>query len=106
MIKLDIEGAEAMALRGARELLEERKPRWVIELHSGPLGVEVLETLWQYGYRCFGYLQDGTPREYREITADDLPVIRNEYALRYLAASIDGEELEAPIQNPEWIPKA
>jgi len=106
VIKLDVEGAEAMALRGARKLLDEGKPHWVIELHSGPLGVEVLEILWKYGYHCFGYLQSGTGREYREMTAADLPVIRDEYALRYLAASIDGKGLEAPIQDPEWIPKA
>lgn len=105
VVKLDIEGAEAMALRGARNLLEEGKPRWVIELHSGPLGAEVVEILWQYRYRCFGYLQSGTGREYREITAPDLPVIRDEYTLRYLAASVDREELVAPIQDPEWIPK-
>jgi FkbM family methyltransferase len=106
VVKLDIEGAEAMALRGAPRLLEERKPRWVIELHSGPVAAEVLEILWKYRYRCFGYLHSGTARVYREITAADLTVIRDEYALRYVAASLDGEELKIPIRDPEWIPKS
>jgi FkbM family methyltransferase len=105
VVKLDIEGAEALALKGAHNLLEQRKPRLVIELHSGPLGAEVLEILWKYDYRCFGYLDSANTRDYREIMFSDVPKIRDEYSLKYLAASIQETDLILPIRDPEWIAK-
>jgi FkbM family methyltransferase len=103
VVKLDIEGAEALALKGADKLLQQRKPRLVIELHNGPAGADVLEILWKYGYHCFGYLESANTREYREITVGDLPKIRDEYSLKYLAASIQEKDLVLPIRDPEWI---
>jgi FkbM family methyltransferase len=102
VMKIDVEGAEAMALRGARKLLEERTPRLVIELHNGPVGAEVLEFLWKLNYHCFGYLRGATGSVYRELTVSDLPGIRNDYSLHYLAASVDAEELIMPIEEPAW----
>jgi|SRR5438477_3569692 len=33
-VKMDVEGAEAMVLRGAQKLLCDKRPKWLIELHG------------------------------------------------------------------------
>ena len=43
MIKIDIEGAEGLALMGMRRLLKEAKPTLLIELH----GPEAAKTVWE-----------------------------------------------------------
>ena len=48
-IKMDIEGAEVMALRGGRELLRSARPILLIELHA--TGGEVVPLLEELGYR-------------------------------------------------------
>ena len=50
LIKIDVEGAEAMVLRGAQRLLTENRPRLFIEVHSHSLGRECAELLaaWDY----------------------------------------------------------
>jgi len=50
LIKLDVEGAEARAIRGAQHTIEAHKPTWVIELHSDQLAVDVGELLGKHGY--------------------------------------------------------
>jgi len=49
LIKLDIEGAEYLALLGTRRILK-KKPRIIVELHSEPLRKLVLSHLKQLGY--------------------------------------------------------
>jgi hypothetical protein len=48
-VKIDIEGGEAAALRGASRLLDEM-PAWLIEVHSARLEQECLELLRSRGY--------------------------------------------------------
>ncbi len=51
LVKMDIEGAEVMALAGSRRLLAERPPRvWLIEVHSDSLDREVRAILGRCGY--------------------------------------------------------
>jgi FkbM family methyltransferase len=75
MIKMDIEGAELAALRGAGESLERFRPVVLLELsdralqHQGSTSADVLALLAQHGYRCFGFAVDTglpTPLEPRE----------------------------------------
>jgi len=106
VIKIDVEGAEAMALRGGRRLLLEHRPGLVVELHGSEAAVEVLQVLWDCNYYCFGYLRAGEREErvYKKITASDLPIIaRDDYALCFLAASAREEELTVHISDPDWI---
>ena len=49
LIKMDIEGAEALAIQGMRRLLEEIRPILVVELH-GDGGARAVQQLWQLGY--------------------------------------------------------
>lgn len=59
VVKMDIEGAEATALRGARRMLQEVRPCWLIELHGPPCEAEVRQTLAAAQYSF--YRLDGSP---------------------------------------------
>lgn len=99
LIKLDVEGAEALALDGARHLLLNHRPRLVIELHGASYARAVLKILWELGYHCFGYLAVDETRSYKEITSADLESIIGPYSLHFIAASTKRDELEQPIQD-------
>jgi methyltransferase FkbM-like protein len=49
-IKMDIEGAELDALRGARRILEERHPNLLVETHSRQLEIDCLTFVESLGY--------------------------------------------------------
>lgn len=49
-VKMDIEGGEALALRGASQLLREARPSWLIELHSDECERDVREILSAAAY--------------------------------------------------------
>ena len=50
-VKMDIEGAEVLALKGAQKLLAQPAPiTWLIECHSAQLESEVAELLQAHGY--------------------------------------------------------
>lgn len=52
LIKIDIEGAEAIALAGAAEVVAAHRPRFLIEIHSWDLLVRCRQWLEERGYRC------------------------------------------------------
>lgn len=52
-IKMDIEGAEGNALRGASRVLEEFRPVLLIDLHTPEQDIDVGRTLLRYGYSAF-----------------------------------------------------
>jgi len=103
VMKIDIEGAEAMALRGARKLLCERKPHLVIELHGAAAAIDVLQVLWDCNYHCYGYLWAASGRVYQKLTPADLPLITGKYSLHFVAASHSEEKLTSPIEEPEGL---
>jgi FkbM family methyltransferase len=99
LIKLDVEGAEAIALEGARHLLSRHQPRLVIELHGTEVARSVLETLWELDYHCFGYLEVKGVSTYKELTPADLEFLTELYSLHYLVASTQPEDLAQPIKE-------
>jgi FkbM family methyltransferase len=50
VIKVDVEGAEMMVLRGASCILRESKPTLFVEAHSRQLAADVVKLLLTYGY--------------------------------------------------------
>jgi len=63
VIKIDVEGAEAMALRGAEQLLRSNRPRLFIEVHSRALARECDQILLDYGY-LVNVLESGAPPDF------------------------------------------
>jgi FkbM family methyltransferase len=69
LIKMDIEGAEALALPAALEWLQRTRPHIVLEFHR-EVGWPAIEALREAGYRMEAL--DGTPLEWPQ-SADDVP---------------------------------
>ncbi len=53
LIKIDVEGGEGEALRGASQLLREVRPIVICEIHSEVVGEVVRAILTEAGYDCF-----------------------------------------------------
>ncbi len=51
LVKLDVEGAEGMALQGAQQLLREIKPVWILEVHGAAAAQAVWEELRRADYK-------------------------------------------------------
>lgn len=58
LLKIDVEGAEMLVLRGMRRILDQARPRVFVEVHPntiqgfGSRADDVLDLLESYGYRC------------------------------------------------------
>jgi FkbM family methyltransferase len=99
VIKVDVEGAEALVVKGATRLLSEHSPRLVFELHGPEAARDTLQALWEINYRCFGYLNLNESSEYREVLPADLPAMTGKYSLRLMVAARTLEDVEQPIQD-------
>ncbi len=53
VIKMDIEGAEIMAIRGCERVLSEARPTWLFELHGPETERAVRGALTRHGYAYF-----------------------------------------------------
>jgi FkbM family methyltransferase len=87
VIKIDIEGAEAMALRGMRATLERHAPRLAIELHSPEVRREVVNVLHDLGYFIYGFTFADARRVYRRVTPATLDELGDLYDLHFVFAS-------------------
>jgi FkbM family methyltransferase len=98
VIKIDVEGAEALLLRGAAGILSERGPRLVVELHGAAVAREVLGLLFTQGYACAGKVGGHLhPAGYGRLDLSMLPRVEGLYDVHFIAASRDPADLPA-----EW----
>jgi FkbM family methyltransferase len=86
VMKIDIEGAEGMALSGARRVLAEHHPSLIVEIHSAEMGREVLSVLGENGYHVYAYLREGKTYHYRPVPTNQ-PELLQPYD--YIVASTD-----------------
>ncbi|GAA3349348.1 hypothetical protein GCM10020358_71140 [Amorphoplanes nipponensis] len=61
VIKLDVEGMEAAALRGARRILSRWRPLVYAEAHNADAVAEIGQVLAPYGYRLTGQVFNASP---------------------------------------------
>jgi FkbM family methyltransferase len=91
LIKVDVEGAEALLLRGAVGTLAKYAPNLVMELHGPEVAQAVVKLLLEIGYHVFGYLNQSC---YKEIEAGDIGAITGGYSLQRCVAGRNRELIE------------
>jgi len=101
-MKIDVEGAEALLLAGARGLLRERRPRLVIELHGAEMARGVLPILDELGYACAAWVSERIhPGRYCRVDPSVLSRVEGLYDVHFVAAAADPAEL--PPALPEGV---
>jgi len=92
VIKIDVEGAEALLLRGARRTLEEHSPLLAVELHAFDVRLPVFDELSAAGYTIQGYRD----RKWRRLVRDDFENPTTLYDPRHIYAARDPTALADP----------
>jgi FkbM family methyltransferase len=96
MIKIDVEGAEALLLRGAERLLREHSPMLLIELHGIQEIRDVLGLLDTMGYAVAGKVDPRIhPSGYGRVDASMSPLIQGQYDIHFMVAAKDPADLPA-----------
>lgn len=94
VIKIDVEGAEGLLLRGAAGLLRERSPRLLVELHGAAMARDVLAFLDGLGYTCAGKVHPRIhPSGYGRLEPALSSKIQGLYDVHFLVASRDPADL-------------
>lgn len=106
LIKIDVEGAEALVLGGASRSLQRHRPRLVIEMHDAPVTIEVIDLLIDAGYVIYGVLGrsvgdnwPGAVNTYRRIEREDRNVLFDPSSPHpaCILASTEETDLKDPI---------
>lgn len=104
VIKIDVEGAEALLLRGAARILQDHRPRLVVELHGAAVAREVLALLFDLGYACAAKVEPHVlPGRYGRVDPSLLPRIQGLYDVHFVAAAADPADL--PDALPGELPR-
>lgn len=91
VLKIDVEGAEVRALKGADGLLRRRRPRILVELHGAREAREVLASLLDLGYETVGLVERQLdPSGFSALSSVDIARIQGRYDVHFIAASCDG----------------
>ena len=101
VIKIDVEGAEGLLLRGAAGLLREHAPRLLVELHGVDCIRDVVGLLAEAGYACAGKVSERVDRSgYARVDPSLLPRVDDMYDVHFLVAARDPADLPAA-----WEPR-
>jgi FkbM family methyltransferase len=96
VIKIDVEGAEALLLRGAERLLREHSPKLLVELHGIPEIRDVLGLLDAMGYACAGKVYPHLhPSGYGRVDPSMSPRLQGQYDIHFIVAAKDPADLPA-----------
>ncbi len=101
VMKIDIEGAEGLALRGAEETLRRFSPRLGVELHGPACVRDVVGFLEGAGYHMFARVLEGDGRRYTQLTPSLCESLHGEYDVQYLYASKDLADVATEL--PEYV---
>jgi FkbM family methyltransferase len=90
VIKIDVEGAEALLLRGAGGLLRGRGPHLLIELHGAEAARDVLPLLDDLGYACSAKVGPHIhPGGFGRVDPSVLPKVEGPYDIHFVVAARD-----------------
>jgi FkbM family methyltransferase len=94
VIKIDVEGAEVLLLKGARQVLGRWAPRLLVELHGPEWAREVIALLAGLGYHCRGKVEPHLHLSgYGPVGPGDARRIQGLYDVHFLVAARKQEEL-------------
>jgi FkbM family methyltransferase len=94
LIKVDIEGAEALFVEGASTLLQRLSPKLLIELHGASFAKQVYELLSQLGYYCAGRVSEKFDKSgYAFLDASMVSKADDLYDIHFLVASKNRADL-------------
>jgi FkbM family methyltransferase len=106
LAKMDIEGAEILALKGATSLLQQQRPRvWILELlnevNHGYCKQDIVKLLQDYGYGLYHYNADTNQLqsitvEYQQ--SDNVFAIANS-ALDFVRSRLSESPLSTPVPS-------
>ncbi|HEX4961536.1 MAG TPA: FkbM family methyltransferase [Thermoanaerobaculia bacterium] len=96
VLKIDVEGAEPLLLRGAAALLRTYRPGLVIELHGAAVAREVILLLDEIGYACAAKVSARLhPTGYGPVDPSMLPRVNGLYDIHFIVAVSDPAALPA-----------
>lgn len=99
LMKVDVEGAEASVLRGARDHLTRHDVRLVVELHGVAYARQTVELLWELGYHVRGRAGDRIePAGYVDVDASLLDRMEYRSDLGVIVAARRADDL--PVTDP------
>lgn len=94
VVKIDTEGAEALVLEGATELLRQHHPRLAIATHGPEPARATLDLLTDLGYGSYGFAREDGGVVYRRLVPADAPHLAN----NNIVSSVTETELREPLE--------
>lgn len=106
LAKMDIEGAEILALKGATSLLQQQRPHvWILELlngvNHGYCKQDIVKLLQDYGYSLYHYNADTNQLQsitLESVRSDNVFAIANE-ALDFVRSRLSESLLSNPVPS-------
>lgn len=97
VMKIDVEGAEIIVLRGSLKTLQTHRPRLAIATHGPDKAVGVVELIERLGYHCYGLVGPRNQGVYQRLTVENAANLADN---NIVASMEQGEVAEAIV--PLW----